>query len=392
MTGRTVLFQSVGERLTRWDVDVDAATLTPRGSVTLPSNVQYVWPHPSRKFLYVTTSDAAAGNEPNPGTVHRLCAVRVDADGGLSLHGEPAALPQRPIHHSVDRTGNFALTCYNKQSDLTVHRINGDGSVGAEIQQVAKLDDGIFAQQLVPAPGNRSVIMVTRGNRPEHGKPEDPGALKIYRFAEGQLAPLANMAVGGNRGLGYGPRHVDFHPSKPWVYVSVESQNELHMHRLEGDSLSPEPLFAKRSTVGAYDIDFPQAAGGIHVHPNGRAVYLSNRANDTVEDNGRRVFRGGENNIAVFAIDPQTGEPTLIQNADPQSYHVRTFSIDASGRIMVAASILGMDVREGGDVRHVPAALTVFRIGADGTLAFVRKYDIELGGKSQWWSGLVELP
>ncbi len=392
MTGRTVFFQSAGERLTQWDVDVEAATLTPRGSVLLPSNVQYVWPHPSRQYLYVSTSDAAAGNEPNPGNVHRLCAVRVDPDGTLSLHGAPAVLPQRPIHHSVDVAGNYALTCYNKQSDLTVHRINSDGTVGAEVMQSAKLDKGIFAHQIVPTPANRSVIMVTRGNRPEQEKPEDPGALKIYGFKEGQLSPLANLAVGGRGGLGYGPRHVDFHPRQPWVYVSVESQNELHMHRLDGDSLSAEPLYRKRSTVGAYDIQFPQAAGGIHVHPDGRAVYLSNRANETVDVNGQRVFRGGENNIAVFAIDPVTGEPTLIQNADPQSYHVRTFSIDPSGKLMVAASILGMNVREGENVRHVPAALSVFRIAANGSLTLVRKYDIDLGGKSQWWTGFGQLP
>ena len=47
MTQRTVLYQSVGDRLTQWDVDVDAATLTPRASITLPSNIQYAWLHPS---------------------------------------------------------------------------------------------------------------------------------------------------------------------------------------------------------------------------------------------------------------------------------------------------------------------------------------------------------
>ena len=71
--------------------------------------------------------------------------------------------------------------------------------------------------------------MVTRGNRPEANKAEDPGALKLYHFTDGQLSPLANLPVGGNGGLGYGPRHLDFHPTQPWVYVSVESQNELHM-------------------------------------------------------------------------------------------------------------------------------------------------------------------
>jgi 6-phosphogluconolactonase (cycloisomerase 2 family) len=198
--------------------------------------------------------------------------------------------------------------------------------------------------------------------------------------------------VGGKGGLGYGPRHLDFHPTQPWVYVSVESQNQLHMHRMQGDSLAAEPTYNKRSTVGNYDIHFPQSAGAIHVHPNGRTIYVSNRANATVDFNGKRVFRGGENNIAVFSINPNTGEPALIQNADPQSFHIRTFGIDPSGRMMVAASIVDMSVRDGDNVRYVPAALTVFRIGDDGKLTFARKYDVELGGKFQWWSGFAGLP
>lgn len=388
---RTVFYQSVGDRLTHWDVDVDAATLTPRASVVLPSNIQYAWPHPSHKYLYVTTSDAASGNTPNPGKVHRLCALRIDATGALALHGEPAVLPQRPIHHCLDIQGEYALTCYNTPANLTVHRINTDGTVGAQIEQPPGLDYGIYAHQIMAMPGNRSVVLVTRGNRPEQGKAEDPGALKVYGFKAGKLSPLANLPVGGRGGHGYGPRHVDFHPTKPWAYVSVESQNELHMHRLASDSLSPEPDYKLRSTIGTYDIHFPQAAGGIHVHPDGRAVYLSNRANATQDFKGKRVFRGGENNIAVFAIDPGTGEPKLIQNEDPQSFHVRTFSIDPSGRIMVAASIDGINVRDGDSIHHVPAALTVFRIGADSRLTFVRKYDVDTGGKYQWWTGFVGL-
>lgn len=389
--GRTVFYQSIGERLTQWDVDVEAATLTPRGSVSLPSNVQYAWPHPSREFLYVSTSDAASGNSPNRGNVHRLCAVKVAADGALSLHGEPAVLPQRPVHNSVDEAGRFGLTCYNKVSELTVHRISTDGTVGEEVKQSAALDYGIFAHQIVPMPGNRSIMMVTRGNKPEKGKSEDPGALKIYRFADGQLSPLADLRVGGRGGLGYGPRHVDFHPSQPWIYVSVESQNELHMHRLEGDSLSPEPLYKCPSTVGTYGVEAHQLSGGIHVHPKGNAVYMSNRANSTVDFNGTGVFSGGENNIAVFAIDPATGEPTRIQNAETESYHVRTFSIDPTGKLLVAASIAGINVRDGNDVRPVQAALSVFRIGTDGKLTFVRKYDVDVGSKFQWWTGLVGL-
>ncbi len=163
------------------------------------------------------------------------------------------------------------------------------------------------------------------------------------------------------------------------------------MHHMQGDSLAPEPAFKKSTTIGNYDIHFPQATGAIHVHPNGRTVYISNRANATVDFGGKRVFRGGENNIAVFSINPTTGEPTLLQHIDPQSYHIRTFSIDPSGRLMVAASINSLMVRDGNNVRQVPAAMTVFRIGDDGKLTFVRKYDVDLGGKLQWWTGFVGL-
>ena len=140
--GRTVFYQSVGDELTHWDVDVDGFALTRRGSIALPSNVQYVWPHPSRQYLYVSTSDAASGNAPNPGTLHRLCAVGVDGSGGLQMHGEPQTLPQRPIHNSVDRAGDFLLIAYNNPSGQSVHRINGDGTIGEEVRQPEKLDAG----------------------------------------------------------------------------------------------------------------------------------------------------------------------------------------------------------------------------------------------------------
>ena len=43
-------------------------------------------------------------------------------------------------------------------------------------------------------------------------------------------------------------------------------------------------------------------------------------------------------------------------------------------------------------IRAAPTALTVFRIGDDGKLTFARKYDMESGGKLQWWAGMMGLP
>ena len=70
---------------------------------------------------------------------------------------------------------------------------------------------------------------------------------------------------------------------------------------------------------------------------------------------------------------------------------MRTFSIDPSGRLLVAGSIRDMWVRDGNEVRLVPAGLSVFRIAADGKLELVRKYDVELNGKLQWWTGMMKV-
>ena len=390
----SVLYQSVGDQLTHFDVDVEAATLTRRASITLPSNVQYVWQHPSKKTLTVSTSDAASGNTPNPGVMHRLCAVRVDTNGALALHGESQPLPSRPIHHCVDRSGNYALTAFNNPSHITVHRINSDGTIGTQVAQNAKVDVGIYAHQVVAAPSNRLVIFPARGNDARPGKPEDPGAIKVFNFNDGQLTQAASIDAVGKGGMDYRPRHVDFHPTQPWMYVNVESQNEIHMHRIDGDNVTAKPAYVKTTLIGRRDPKLRQTTSAIHFHPNGRFLYTGNRADSTVEFNGKKVFAGGENSIAVFAIDQTTGEPTRIQSVDPQTHHVRTFGIDPSGRLLVSASIRDMWVKvndSGNDVRLAPAAMSVFRIGDDGKLTFVRKYDTELNGKLQWWAGMMAL-
>jgi 6-phosphogluconolactonase len=242
-------------------------------------------------------------------------------------------------------------------------------------------------------PSGRSVVMVTRGVDSGAGGPERPGALKIYGWQAGHLSPLASLAVGGRGGVGYGPRHLDFHPTQPLAFVSVERQNRLHVHRLQGDSLEVEPRFNVTTITREAEVFPGQMAGAIHVHPRGHAVYVSNRASDTVDSEGGQVFAGGENSIAVFAVDPDTGAPTALQHIDTQGFHVRSFTIDPSGRLLVAASLLDMLVREDGELRRVPAGLSLFRIADDGRLTFVRKYGVETAeDRLHFWVGIVPLP
>src|ERR1700716_1246561 len=64
---RSAYYSGVGGELTQFEVDFDAATLTKRGSIKMPGGIQYAWPHPSRKYLYVASSSGGIGIAPVPG-------------------------------------------------------------------------------------------------------------------------------------------------------------------------------------------------------------------------------------------------------------------------------------------------------------------------------------
>jgi 6-phosphogluconolactonase (cycloisomerase 2 family) len=384
-----VLYASVGPELTQYDVDVDSATLVKHGMVTLPANIHYAWPHASGRYLYVASSNSASGMGP-AGDKHHVTAFRIDpGSGALTPHGDPIALPTRPIHMTADILSEHLLVAFSNPSALRVYRINADATPGAEVGQREPIDPGIYPHQVRVRLDNRSVILVTRGHDTASGKPEEPGALKVFAYERGQLT--MEVSVAPNGGYGFGPRHLDFHPAKPWVYVSLERQNRLDMFAFAGDTLSAAPAFSKDTLAEPGTIRGRQVAGTVHVHPNGRFVYAVNRASSTVDFEGKRVFAGGENTFAVYSIDATTGEPSVIQHVDTHGIHCRTFHIDPSGRLLVAAHIIPLPVQEGAALRIVPASLALFRIGEDGRLDFVRKYDVDVGDKTMFWMGMVSL-
>ena len=79
VTAKTVFYTSVGPDMTLFDIDIADATLQKRGAVTLPANIQYAWPHPSKRFLYIVSSNGGPGVA---GDKHLASAFRVDPASG----------------------------------------------------------------------------------------------------------------------------------------------------------------------------------------------------------------------------------------------------------------------------------------------------------------------
>src|SRR4030088_1247182 len=301
---KAAFYANVGADLTHYDVDVAGAELIKRATVMLPAGVQYAWPHASRRYLYVASSSSAPGYAAG-GTEHHVTAFAIDpASGALTPHGAPIRLPTRPIHISTDIPSENLLVAFNNPSAVRVYRINKDFTPGEEVKQPGTVDAGIYAHQVRVTPDNRLAILVTRGNEGTPSKAEDPGALKVFEYSNGVLKNEVSIAPNG--GKEFGPRHLDFHPTKPWMYVSIETQNKMYMFRMEGDRINPEVAYRAETLAEPTNIRARQAAGTVHVHPNGRFLYGTNRAQDTVDFQGKKVFKGGENSIVVYSIDQST--------------------------------------------------------------------------------------
>jgi 6-phosphogluconolactonase len=380
---RVALYAGVGEELITFRVDVERATLTRQSSLMLPGFIQEAWASPSGAFLYVAWSNggssyAGSGVEPR-GDQHGITAFHVDTVGALRQQGPPASLRSRPIHISGDGPGRYLLVAYNDPSGLSVHAINADGSVGAEVPQRGSLDAGVYAHQIRVLPSNRAVVLVTRGNEPTASSREDPGALKVFRYEAGALSD--EISIAPPNGHGFRARHLDFHPTRPWVFLTIEAQNRLQVYRRRDNGLEPTPLFSASTLSDGGGVIPGQTASTVHVHPGGQFVYVGNRGAPS----------GGRNEIAVFRINEATGEPSLIQNVDTRGFTPRTFALDPSGRLLVVGNQNSVSVREDGSMKLVPANLAVFRVGSNGTLAFEQRYDIAVDRKPLWWMGIVAL-
>ena len=386
MTDTTLppFYASTGARLVRWRLDPATLALQAENELTLPSPVHYVWPHPRlADLLYVGASRHFFF--PDAGG-HCLALVRVGRDGSLQMAGATVPLRFRPIHITVDPAGRFLVAVGNKPPAIAVFRLEADGAIGAEVPQDPGLPLGVYPHQVRVSPDGGCVLVVERGNNAAGGQPEDPGALRVFPWQDGRLAPAQVRAPNG--GYGFGPRHADFHPGGRWMYLALERQQQLQAWAVQPGGLGEAP-FATVSTLRRdEDAGAEQLAGAVHVHPRGHAAYVSNRTGTVADADGTMPYQVGDNSMAVFSLDPASGVPRLVQNVDTGAYHFRTFSI--AGDVMVAASLAPTRIPDCGGSTVVPAGFTVFRIAADGQLTQAHQQPVDTGPGMLFWSGFLE--
>ena len=178
-----------------------------------------------------------------------------------------------------------------------------------------------------------------------------------FDAATGRLAPNTPPAVEVKAKAG--PRHFVFHPGGKLVYVIGELDGVVYVFDYDAGTGT---LTAKQ-TASALPPDFQgkPSAADLHITPDGRFLYASERTSST---------------LAGFRVDPVNGTLTPIGSVATEK-QPRGFNIDPSGRYLLAV----------GQLSH---GLSSYAIDpASGKLTKLKDYPM---GRNPNWIEIVDLP
>jgi len=295
--------------------DAASGQLTPLGLAAETVNPSFLTIDPRGRFLYAVNevSDfhgAASG---------AVTAFAIDRQTGkLSMLNQVPSRGADPCYIAFDKTGTHVLVANYTGGSVAVFPVNKDGRLGEAsgfVQHTGagpnpQRQQGPHAHWIETTADNRFAIVADLGL----------DKLLVYRYdaASGSLTPSDHAF--GKLDPGAGPRHVAFHPNGRFTY----SVNELH------STITGFSYDAKNGTLQPLQTTstLPKGFSGtndtaeIHVHPNGKFLFASNR---------------GHNSIAVFSINNETGRLNLIDNFSTEGKTPRNFEIDPDGsRLLVA--------------------------------------------------------
>ena len=297
-------------------LDPATGALTPLGQEPGVHSPSYLALHPTRPLLYAVNAVPEIDGQPGGG----VSAFAIDpASGDLTLLNRQSSHGAGPAYVSVDATGRWVFAANYGGGSIAILPILEDGRLGPASDVVQhegssvnpERQEGPHAHSIILDPGNRFALVCDLGL----------DMVLVYRLdpEAGRLVP--NDPPGVAVAPGAGPRHLDFHPSGRFVYVINEIASTLGAYAWDAERGVLEEI-ETRSTLPE-DFSGRNSTADIHVHPNGRFVYGSNR---------------GHNSLAIFAIDEATGRLTYVGHESTQGETPRNFTLDPTGDFLYAAN------------------------------------------------------
>ncbi|WP_300675353.1 lactonase family protein [Soonwooa sp.] len=230
---------------------------------------------------------------------------------------------ENPVYLSVDQSGKWLVNGNYTEGSASIYAISEKGFISPFAQNFQfaegsinpKRQDRAHIHSTVFSPDFEYVFM------------PDLGADKIraYKFDKNNPKPLSEAEPSFSQSvLGSGPRHLTFHPNGKYAYCIEEMGGAISVYDYQNGQLkSIQRIFTHpENQEGEFE------GSDIHVSPDGRFLYASNR--------------GQENNIAIFSIN-ENGSLKNIGYQSTLGKHPRIFALDESGDFLIATNVQTSD-------------------------------------------------
>jgi 6-phosphogluconolactonase len=265
------------------------------------------------RFLYAVNEVDNYQGTPNGG----VSAFAIDSKtGGLTLLNQQASGGTIPCYISLDGQNRHALVANYGSGSVAALPIGPDGQLrpASSVDQHQghgphKNQANARAHCLLPDPAGKFFFAVDLGNDTVYGYSLDTSGKLL-----GQSGPAFKAKPGA------GPRILTFHPTRPLAYLINELDSTM-------TALAYDPsrgTLTEIETVPTLPASFTEwnACADVHVSPNGKFLYGSNR---------------GHNSLVVYAIDEKSGRLRLVEHVMLPGKTPRSFTFDPSGRTVLVA-------------------------------------------------------
>lgn len=237
--------------------------------------------------------------------------------GQLSLLNSQSSQGAGPCHVAVDKTGRWVMVGNYGGGSLALLPVLADGSLGAAKQSIQHVGHSINPQRqdkphvhsINIAANNQDVFVPDLGT--------DQVVVYQLNAQAGMLSPATPTHISVTPGSG--PRHFVIHPSGKFAYVIQELDGTVTAFDYQNGTLKA------KQTVSTLPADYTggKSCADIHISPDGKFLYGSNRIHDS---------------IVMYAIDPGTGQLSYIGNEPVLGQKPRNFMIDPTGRFVLVAN------------------------------------------------------
>lgn len=270
-------------------------------------NPSFLAVSPDNKYVYSVSEGDGKGT---------ITAFAFDK-GNLTPLNSQSSGGVGPCYVAVDRTGKWVATGNYGSGSFAVLPIQADGSLGAPATTI--VHEGKSVNPNRQEKPHVHATMFSADNRylfvPDLGMDK----IMVYSFDEktGKLAAADPAFAASDPGTG--PRHMDFHPSGKYAYLVEELTGTVSVFNYDNGKLNTV------QNISSHPAGYKGAIGSadIHVSPDGKFVYASNR--------------GESNTIAIFSVDNK-GQLKPVGYQSTMGVHPRNFNFDPSGNFLLVAN------------------------------------------------------